>query len=303
MMQRKFIYFINPISGTRNKDGLLRLIKERTVAQQIPFEVMHTRKDGIYDFLKTKIDKEKITDIIVCGGDGTVNQVAAFLIGIKINIGIIPMGSGNGLALAAGIKRRPAKALDIIFKGHAAFIDSFYINQKFSCMLCGLGFDAQVAHDFARQSSRGLATYVKQTFKNFFSAKPYPFVIDVNGTTIHTDAFFISIANSNQFGNNVTIAPRASINDGLLDIVVVNKMSKTKMLYSLVKQIRLGKVTPAAEKKAHSNDIHYFQAKSLSIQNPQRSPLHIDGDPAETAEHFDIRIIERAFMLLQPLMK
>ncbi|RYF80200.1 MAG: diacylglycerol kinase, partial [Chitinophagaceae bacterium] len=210
-MLRKFIYFINPISGTKNKEALLQLIKDKTVAQGIAYDILHTRADGDYSFLEQKIKEEAITDIIICGGDGTVNQVSAALQGINVSVGIIPMGSGNGLALTAGIPVDPSKALDLIFTGKTGFIDGFYINNNFSCMLCGLGFDAQVAHDFAAQKKRGLITYVQQTLKNFFSAKPYPFTIHIDGQHIKTDAFFISIANSNQFGNNVTIAPKASI--------------------------------------------------------------------------------------------
>ncbi|MEP6712256.1 MAG: diacylglycerol kinase, partial [Ferruginibacter sp.] len=167
-------------------------------------------------------------------------------------------------------------------------------------MLCGLGFDAVVAQEFALQPTRGLATYFKQSVQHFFTATPYPFIITANNTTINTEAFFISIANSNQFGNNVTIAPKASICDGLLDIVIVNKMSKLKMVYSLLKQVRLGKVKPASEKKYHQNDIHYFQTTKLTIQNPSSAPFHIDGDPAATSKYFEIEIIKKAFRLLQP---
>ncbi len=299
-MNRKFIYFINPISGTGGKELLLEIIKTKTSEKNIPFEILHTNAAGNYTFLKEKIAVEKITDVIVCGGDGTVNQVAFALSGEAVNIGIIPMGSGNGLAFAAKIPKKATKALDIIFAGKAEYIDSFYINKKFSCMLCGLGFDAQVAHDFAKQSKRGLKTYVKQSTKNFFAVKPYPFEIILNGEPLKTEAFFISIANSNQFGNNFTIAPQASLHDGLLDIVVVNKMSKMRLIWNILKQIRYGQVRLYEDKKYHRNDIHYFQTKKLTIKNPQLAPLHIDGDPAETTNVFDIEIIEKAFKLLVP---
>ncbi|MBK8609240.1 MAG: YegS/Rv2252/BmrU family lipid kinase [Chitinophagaceae bacterium] len=299
-MSRKFIYFINPISGTGNKILLLDIIKNKTIERQIPYEILHTNEEADYVYLLDKIAAENITDIIVCGGDGTVNQIAGALLGIPVNIGIIPMGSGNGLAFAAKIPKRIHKALDVIFNGNAATIDSFYINEKFSCMLCGLGFDAQVAHDFAKQQKRGLLTYVKQSTLNFFKAKPYPFEIILDGHTIATEAFFISIANSNQFGNNFTIAPQASLHDGLLDIVVVHKMSKMRMIWTVLKQIRNGQVRLYEDKKYHRNDIHYFQTKAITIRNPQGAPLHIDGDPAKTAATFNIRIIEHAFRLLMP---
>jgi diacylglycerol kinase (ATP) len=297
-MQRRFIYFINPISGTKGKDALLHLIKEKTMAQHIPFEILPTNAAGNYAYLIEKIKAENITDVIVCGGDGTVNQIGNALLGVDVNIGIVPMGSGNGLALAAKISRKATKALAIIFKGNTALIDAFYINEKFSCMLCGLGFDAQVAHDFAKQKTRGLSTYVKQSLKNFLIAKPYEFTLTVNNNHIKTEAFFISIANSNQFGNNFTIAPKASLQDGLLDIVIVNKMSKARMLWTILKQIKIGEVRPYEDKKYHSTDIGYFQTAKLSIQNPTLAPLHIDGDPVETTTNFDIEIIPKAIRLL-----
>ena len=299
-MHRKFVYFINPISGTGGKGLLVDTIKNKTTEKNIPFEILHTNAAGEYAYLKEKITAEKITDIIVCGGDGTVNQLANGLLGVSVNIGIIPMGSGNGLAFAAKIPKRIHQALDCIFAGNAIYIDSFYINKKFSCMLCGLGFDAQVAHDFAKQKKRGLATYIKQSVKNFFSARHYVFELILNGKLLHSEAFFISIANSNQFGNNFTIAPQASLNDGLLDIVVVNKMSKLRMIWTILKQIRNGQVRLYEDKKYHKNDIHYFQAKKITIKNPQLAPLHIDGDPAKTSEVFEIEIIENAFKLLIP---
>lgn len=299
-MNRNIIYFINPISGTKNKDALLQLIEKKTREQKIPFQVLHTNASGDYYYLKEKIQKEGITDIIICGGDGSVNQVAGSLLGIRINIGIIPMGSGNGLAFAAGIPSKAAKAVDIIFNGKASYIDGFYINESFSCMLCGLGFDAQVAHDFSIHPSRGLTTYVKLTIRNFIKARFYPFTITANNTTIQTNALFISIANSNQFGNNFTIAPKASLNDGLLDIVVVNKMNKLKMLFYILKQIRVGKAELISGKKIQHQGIQYFQAKNIVIKNPSVAPLHIDGEPAETSTELNIKIIENAFRLIQP---
>ena len=298
MKKRKFIVFINPISGTGNKRSLRSVVEKRMEKEGAAFQILDTEMSGRYDFLPEKVKKENITDIIICGGDGSVNQVASALGGVDVNVGIIPMGSGNGLAFAAGIPKNPVKALDVIFKGTATYIDSFLINGHFSCMLCGLGFDAQVAHDFAAQSKRGLPTYIRQTVKNFFKATPYLFEIKANGSVIKAYAFFISIANSNQFGNNFTIAPKASLSDGLLDIVIVNKTGRLNLIYTILKQVRAGKVTSAEESKS---TVHYFQTKKMSISNPENAPLHIDGEPSKTADHFEIEIVEKAFRLLQVL--
>ncbi len=297
-MKRRIIYFINPISGTSVKSALIIKIEEKTTLQGIPFEILYTNAEGNYQFLKEKILREQITDIVICGGDGTVSKIAGSLLKENVNIGIIPMGSGNGLALAAKIPTKIESALDIIFKGNASSIDSFTINGNFSCMLCGLGFDAQVAHDFSKQSSRGLLTYIKQTIINFIRMRPWNFEINYGGQSVHTSAFFISIANSNQFGNQFTIAPKASLTDGLLDIVVVKKMPKYRFLWSVLKQVLNGKLKDYDESSFHKEEVLYFQTNRLTIKNIDAAPLHIDGDPWNTSSEFKIEVIPNAFKLL-----
>ena len=299
-MNRKILYFVNPVSGARRKPLLKNLIIERTLEQQIPFEITLTNAAADYPDLADKIKREGITDVVICGGDGTINQIVSYLLDTDINIGIIPIGSGNGLALAAKIPRNIDKALQLIFTGNATFIDAFFINEKFSCMLCGVGFDAQVAHDFAMQAKRGLVTYVQQSVKNFIKAQPYQFDVTHEGITFSTEAYFISVANSNQFGNNFTIAPKASLNDGLLDVIVVKKMSKARMIWAVLKQIRSGEVGTQEERNFHKNEVLYFQTDKLIIHNHQLAPLHIDGDPAETDKKFLIEIVPKAFKLIVP---
>ncbi|WP_315818793.1 acylglycerol kinase family protein [Paraflavitalea speifideaquila] len=108
-MSRKIIYLINPISGTRGKDSLRDLIARRTTAAGIPFEIMDTDIAAKYYAVRKKIIAESVTDVVVCGGDGSVNQVVHALSDLDVQFGIIPMGSGNGLALAAGIPKASEK--------------------------------------------------------------------------------------------------------------------------------------------------------------------------------------------------
>lgn len=298
-MQRRFIYFINPISGTGDKKRLRALINAKHKSAGFAYEIMATNAEAAYPGLQQKIATEGITDVVVCGGDGTVNQIVMATKNAGINIGIVPMGSGNGLALAAKIPVKAANAIDNLFTGKVMATDGFMINNRFSCMLCGLGFDAEVAHDFARQSKRGLVTYAKQTISHFRNAKTYPFRLTIDNELISVNAFFISVANSNQFGNNVTIAPRASIADGLIDIVVVKKMNKLRLLQQVALQIFMGKVGhPANAKKIEEEKVLYFQTAALRIENPAGALLHIDGDPAETAPVFDIKVLPGAFNLI-----
>jgi diacylglycerol kinase (ATP) len=299
-MHRNLLFLINPISGTRNKNRLTEAITKETTKRNIPFQIMPTAIEGKYDFLKDKISEEKITDVIICGGDGSINHVASALIGINVNIGIIPMGSGNGLAFAAKIPFNIFKALDVIFYGKASAIDGFYVNDTFGCMLCGLGFDAQVAHEFLNQKKRGLFTYIKISLRHFFCSKFYPFKVEVNNNTFNADAFFISIANSNQYGNYVTIAPQALLNDGLLDVVIIKKRNKIQTGISLLKQIGLGKIQPSSDLFKKDKGVYYFQTDHIIIHNPELAPIHIDGEPAETKDKIEIKIFPNSFKLIQP---
>jgi diacylglycerol kinase family enzyme len=373
-MSRKIIYLINPISGTRGKRSLREMIQQKTQEQGIDFSILPTNAEGDYSHLPDVIRNQGVTDIVVCGGDGTVNAVAAALYrpgqsadagssayvgpGVdfgpsadaggaslgeaEVRLGVIPMGSGNGLAFAAGIPKDPAKALELIFAGHAAYIDGVLINDQFSCMLCGIGMDGKVAHEFAGQQRRGLETYIRITMRNFFSARPYPFrlCIPARGTAqndipagdpgrhdpptgahgqhndserhepspagahgqreLIVDAFFISIANGNQFGNNFTIAPKASLQDGLLDIVIAKKTSRLLFLWSVIRQVLGGYPVQPAPDGDGPGRIIYFQTPSLVIENPAEAPLHIDGDPKPSARSFRISVVPRAIQLIQP---
>ncbi|MCF1715665.1 YegS/Rv2252/BmrU family lipid kinase [Flavihumibacter sp. RY-1] len=297
--QKKLIFLVNPISGTRPKADLADLVKQTAERFKSQAIVLPTVASGDYSFVRQRIEEEAYTDVIICGGDGTVNNVMSDLRDLDIHFGIVPCGSGNGLAYCAGIPKNPQKAIELAFTGKARYIDAFLVNEQFACMLCGLGFDAKVAHDFAQQPGRGLLTYTQQTIKNYFTATTYHFEMVVEEHVIQTDAFFISVANSNQFGNQFTIAPKASLNDGLLDIVVVPKMNKAILPFALMQQVRTGQLTSALEEQ--TGTIQYFQTAKIQIRNKDLAPLHIDGEPKESLETLNIRILPRCVQLIQPI--
>src|SRR5206468_5848732 len=205
--------------------------------------------------------------------------------------GLVPLGSGNGLALAAHITKDPKQAMNILFDWKAKEVDGFVVNSQFACMLCGLGFDALIAHEFAASGKRGLGTYARLTTKNFFSAKPYEFNIEANKLAFTADAYFISVANSNQFGNNFTIAPQASLSDGLLDVVIVKKTLKPMLLLNVLQQVWNGKLKKV--ENSLNSPVIYFQTDQLTIHNTQQAPMHIDGDPKESESKLDIQILPR----------
>jgi YegS/Rv2252/BmrU family lipid kinase len=303
-MHRHLLYIINPISGSsKNKGSVEETIRMKTTKAGFSFDCYPSVASGDYSFLLPIIAERKVTDVVIAGGDGTVNQVISSLRSQDVQFGIIPCGSGNGLALSAGIPTSLTKALKVIFEGKSEPTDAFMVNQSFACMLCGVGFDAQVAYDFANDPKRGLATYIKQTIKNFFTAKAYIFKVSANKRRFETEAFFISIANSNQFGNNFKIAPQASLTDGMLDIVIMTKQNKLSMLLQAAKQISGLNELQEVEVIDEKSSLLYFQAKKVSIANPGNAPLHVDGDPVETANKITAELLPGCFRLIYPVAK
>lgn len=301
-MKRKLLFFINPVSGIRSKESLDEKIGKKCRAEGIDFNILETSKDRNYHFLPEKIEKEKITDVVVCGGDGSISPVVSVLLHSVVNVGIIPLGSGNGLARTAGIPYSVAKALDVIFTGTPQYVDAFRINNHLGCQIAGLGFDALVASAFARERSRGLSTYTKLAIKNFFRATAYPFSIACEtGEHFDVNAFILCVSNANQFGNNIRIAPRASLNDGLLDVIILKKTHKMRILVAFVNHLLFAKKTEDFALNFRNEKILYFNCKKLSIENKALAPVHIDGDPLTPAEKFEIEIIPSAYKLIRPV--
>jgi diacylglycerol kinase family enzyme len=299
-MHRHLLFIINPVAGTKSKDDLLHYIREKTTAAGFPFSFLFSTPSMKGSEILSECTKVKATDLVVCGGDGTVNIAARAIAGQELNLGIIPVGSGNGLARTAGIPMKPGAALKVVFNGHTAKTDAFLVNDSFSCMLTGLGLDAAVAESFAKSRKRGLFNYTTKSIVEFLKAATFPFTLNTGSLKIDSHAYFISIANSNQFGNNFTIAPKASLHDGLLDVVIVKKMWKVKMLYAIARQLNGGYNVFGNNSNPESEDILYLQTPSLTILNPSLAPMHIDGDPVAAPAFLNIRIIPDAFNLIVP---
>lgn len=296
-MNRHIAFLLNPISGKGNRAALEPSIRKLTSASGLSYSIHDTHPRGEYPQLEEAIRRGEITDVVAAGGDGSISALCAALRHTGVRFGILPRGSGNGLAYAAGIPMALDQAIQVVIQGNAAPVDGMLINGRFSCMLSGIGFDALVAQAFAQEKKRGFWTYVKLSARHFFRAEPYPFRISVHNRQMDIEAYFISLANANQFGNRITIAPKARLDDGLLDMVIVQKMHKWQVLSAIVHQIRFGDVR---ERIFRKNSIVYLQANQFVIENPARAPLHIDGDPAATSDRFIVEVVPAAFRLLQP---
>lgn len=305
-MNRKLFYIINPIAGNGSRGSLRKQIEERTRKAGYDFECRDSAIDGNYDLIAHAIQSEGFTDIIIAGGDGTINQVVGALRYLELPFGIIPCGSGNGLARCAGLSTDPQEALDTIFSGSAIRTDGYTVNGNFACELTGLGFDGAVAHAYAQSATRGLNTYIRHAIKQFASAPSYRFIVRLFGQALSLDAYMITVANANQFGNKVTIAPYASISDGLLDVVIVKKQNKLPLLWRAYRQLSgrnsplLGEeIVASLSSGAKQQDIHYWQVSAIEIENLGGAMIHVDGEATPPVTNAKIEVAPSAFRLIR----
>ena len=299
LLNKRLLYIINPIAGSGSRSSLHELIRQYTESAGIPYEMTASSKDGNYQALAQKIQENKITQVIIAGGDGTVSQVIAALKHTGVHFGILPCGSGNGLARAAKIPLNMKAAVQFNLEGQGKPTDGFLINNEFACMLSGLGFDATVAHSFAQQPARGFYTYAKEVIKNFNKASPFQFNIHTSNTSLYIDAFFISIANANQYGNNFLIAPKASLDDGLLDVVMLTRQSKLSLLWETLRQLTGQQPVVHPHQTNADCKLVYWQVNELQIENLSKAPLHIDGDPVPYVERAKFSVVPQAFSLIR----
>ncbi len=297
-MKRKLLFVINENAGTKSKKGIEDYVRTQCEAENLDYQILMLGKNINVFSIQFMAEEFEATDLIACGGDGTINLVANACKNTSIRLGIIPAGSGNGLALSAGLPRKVQEAWDIIKRADCREIDSFCVNKKFGCMLAGLGMDAEVAERFSHSHRRGLITYTREAFMAFFRANPYQFQVNIDGFEFFTESYFISVANSNQFGNNFTIAPQAKLTDGLLDIVMVQKMSKARIPFALLSQIRGNNQLRNIAEKVTAGPVVYFQAPEIQITNLKYAPMHIDGDPVDIEEHIRIKLEKGTIRLM-----
>lgn len=281
--QKKNITFIvNPISGTKSKDVLDALVSQKIDTTKYDCEIVRTAYAGHASEIAGKCRDEGIDICVAVGGDGTVNEVARALVKSDTALGIIPCGSGNGLARHLRLPMDFEHALDVINKGETAFFDYGTINdQPFFCT-CGMGFDAFVSLKFAQAGKRGLATYIKTVLKEGIAYKPDVYTI-IDDDHQHTyTAFLVACANASQYGNNAYIAPQASMQDGLLDIIIMEP-------FNLLEAATLG-IDLFAKTLKNNSHIQTFQARSIHIHRNQPGAVHYDGDPTTMGTDIDISL-------------
>ncbi len=293
-VKKKLVFIVNPKAGITPKSKVVIEVLAGNIIPSSRFipEVIFTERPGhATEIAKTAI--ENGADIIVAsGGDGTVNEVAIALVDTDIPMGILPAGSGNGLARCLGISMSYALALRTIIRGNTKLMDVATVNDKIYTSIAGIGFDAFVAQKFAESSIRGMISYMQIILNEFSGYKPVTYNLTIDGENFEKQALMIVFANSNQFGFNTRIAPNASVDDGFLDICVVRKMPVAQLLNVGYHTMRgtLG----------NTGFVEYFRGKEINISNIHNPLMNIDGEPKILESPVSIKIKPLCLRVIVP---
>lgn len=288
---KKVLFIINKFAGGGFTAGYEQLIRDRCADNQVEPVIEYTKGPGDATNLAREGSRLDYTMIVAVGGDGTLNEVAKGLLHTTMPLGILPRGSGNGLARHLGIPLSIERSLSTLFSGEVGDIDTFTLNDKLSLNVSGIGFDGRIANLFGGKTKRGLSGYVRLTMQEFFAFSEFEAEIYLNGTTLRRKAFIIAIANSSQYGNNAFIAPKASVSDGILHINVLRKVAPYRLdfLYALF-----------SKSIDRTSVAEILEVRSFRVRTPVPVPFHVDGEPGGTATDFDVAIDPASLRVVFP---
>ena len=277
----KALFVVNRRSGVKRRGDVVTIIRE---ACKWEHEVVECENQGDLD----AAINDRFDVVFAVGGDGTVHEVAKRLIGTPIALGIVPTGSGNGLARHLGMPMDARRSLRACDSERLETIDTATVNGIPFIGTMGIGFDAWIAEQFATRGVRGLRTYVRVGLSGFWTYAPQDYELEIDGKRMRQRALLIAIANASQYGNNARIAPVASLQDGMLDVVIVERrsMHAAARLFTGTLQRAPG--------------VTMLRGRHIEIRRPAAGPAHLDGEPVTLPESLTIDIVPRSLRILLP---
>ena len=282
-MKKKAVFVINLNSGTSSKAAIPGLIENTIDKEKFDYEIVVTQYAGHASEIASRAKDEGKDIVVAVGGDGTVNEVARAIVHSGTALGIIPCGSGNGLARHLLLPMNVKKAIEVLNECEIHALDYGIINgYPFFCT-CGMGFDAFVSQKFAEAGKRGPITYVENVLREGLKYQPETYILQDENGTIKYKAFLISCANASQYGNNAYIAPQASMSDGLMDVIIMEPFDVFE-----APQISIDMFNKTLDK---SSKIKTFKCRKLHIHRSKPGAIHYDGDPAMTGEDIDVELV------------
>lgn len=291
-VKRKIVFVYNPISGSHRLIPVVPIIERFIDKDLYDFSIVSTQYKGHATELAREYAAMRYDAVIAVGGDGTVNEVGCGLIDTDTALGIIPCGSGNGLARHLGIPMDPYKAVKWLDKSVFTEIDyGMMDSQPFFCT-CGVGFDAKVSDSFSKSGSRGVLTYLESIMKEIATYHNETYKLSFDNSSETFEAFFITCANADQWGNNAFIAPTASLQDGLLDVIAAHPFSVVDA--PLIAFQLFNKMIDK------NPNVSVRKCRHLTITRDQEGPAHYDGEPVTMGKEIHIELVPGGLKALIP---
>jgi diacylglycerol kinase (ATP) len=272
-MSRKILFIVNPNAGKRMSGNIMDIIRKE-MPENVYYQMAVWKNRFHFDEILEILKSQDYTDAIAVGGDGTVNHIAKSILGTGIRLGIVPIGSGNGLARSLALSMQVDQVVKQIVEGRTAVIDTGTVNGfPFFCT-SGVGFDAHIGNLFSASVKRGLQSYIQIITRELFMYRAKSYTIKFNDTVLRKKAFLITVANAGQYGNDFYIAPQASIQDGLFHLVILKPFNVMKVA-GLLHRI-LGR------KAFLNSSIETYTASRIEIERESEDTIHFDGEPAKS---------------------
>ena len=285
------LFLINERSGTRRRIDIRTVIRAHWPHDRPEIAGCPDSMDDL-DSVIEAAERNGVEVVFAVGGDGTVHEIARRLIGKTIALGIVPTGSGNGFARHLGLSIEPSNMLRSIADARVETIDTAEVNGRPFLGVMGVGFDAFIAERFASSTVRGMSTYIREGLFGYVSYRPQRYELTIDGRGREEDAFVIAVANSSQYGNNARIAPLASLQDGLLDLVIIRNVSLLGVP-EMMARLFSGSLH-------RSRNVTTVQGKEIVVRRDAAGPAHVDGEPLSMPAELRVVIREKSLKVLVP---
>lgn len=287
---KKLQIIVNPISGRGSKNKVLSTINSHIDRKKYNVKICFAEYVGHATALAEEAVKGGVEVVVAVGGDGTVNEVARALIHTSTALGIIPCGSGNGLARHLHIPMNIRKAVEIINVGSIETIDTLTVNGRPCFCTAGVGYDAHISAEYAKEQSRGLQTYVRKAVGEWFKYSPQEYIIETDNQIIKRKAVAVTCANANQWGNEFHVAPKASLKDGLIDITIIHPI---KFFHALAMPFQI-----LGYSFDRNPDVECLKTEHLLIRHIGPFMIHIDGEPVVAENNMRVEIVKESLEVI-----
>lgn len=291
-MKKKILFIINPISGIGKQKKVEQALDMYLQKDKFDYQISYTSYAHHATALSLAAVLKGFDIVVAVGGDGSINDCIRGLVSTGVTLGIVPAGSGNGLARCLNIPLSVEDAIKCINNQKTLEIDSIKLNDTFYASIAGIGFDAMIAKEFSKTQTRGFQPYLKLVLQLYPQYQQQNYTLVIDGKEITTQALFISFANSKQFGFNTEIAPNAELNDGLIDIVIVKK-PPLPLLFWTAQLLFFRKF----DKSIY---VETYQAKHVVVKNMDKMSINLDGEYVELNGDLDFSIVPKSLKVIIP---